>query len=176
MSLTERIEVIVGDIAEAEAEAIVNAANEQLVGGGGVDGAIHKAAGPLLAEECRRLGGCPAGQARLTKGYNLKAKYVIHTVGPVWYGGHREEHRLLASCYRESLKIASDNKVATVAFPAISTGAYRFPPDLAALISVREIKRFLDHHRYPEKVIMVMYSKYDYDLLLKALNDEESAK
>lgn len=175
MIISERIEVITGDIASAEADAIVNAANESLAGGGGVDGAIHRAAGPLLLDECLKLGGCPTGQARLTGGYALKARHVIHTVGPVWRGGHRDEHSLLASCYRESLQLASDSRLKKIAFPAISTGAYGFPPDQAAMIALRETKRFLGNHTYPEKVVFVMYSRKDYDIFIKARNDEEAA-
>lgn len=137
------IEAVRGDIAQEGADVIVNAANATLLGGGGVDGAIHRAAGPELLEECRALGGCPTGQAKSTKGHRLSARWVVHTVGPVWKGGTRGEDELLACCYRNSLRLAKELGANSIAFPAISTGAYGFPSDRAAAIAVRETRDFL---------------------------------
>jgi O-acetyl-ADP-ribose deacetylase len=159
----KRVELIKGDITDLDVDAIVNAANNSLLGGGGVDGAIHRAAGPELYSECESLNGCPTGQAKITKGYKLKARNIIHTVGPVWYGGYRDETDLLASCYQSSLRLAKENKIKTIAFPGISTGVYGFPKDLAALIAVNEAKRFISNHSYPEKVIFVAFDNDSYE-------------
>jgi O-acetyl-ADP-ribose deacetylase (regulator of RNase III) len=166
----KRIELIKGDITSLDVDAIVNAANKTLLGGGGVDGAIHGAAGPDLIAECKRLNGCETGHSKITNGYRLKAKYVIHTVGPVWYGGYRDENSLLASCYQTSLSLAKEKKLRTLAFPCISTGAYGFPKDLAALIAVNETKRFLNKSSHPEKVIFVTYGDDSYETYRKLLD------
>jgi len=165
-----RVELIKGDITTLDVEAIVNAANSSLLGGGGVDGAIHNAAGPELLSECESLNGCETGQSKMTKGYRLKAKHIIHTVGPVWYGGYRDEHLLLASCYQTSLALAKEKKIKTLAIPGISTGVYGFPKDLAALIAVNETKRFMNKHSYPEKVIFVTYCDENYETYRKLLD------
>lgn len=162
-----KIEIIQGDITKQNVDAIVNAANTALLGGGGVDGAIHWAAGPKLLQECKTLGGCPTGEARLTRGYRLPAKFVIHTVGPVWNGGGRNEAKLLASCYRQSLKLASESGVKTIAFPSISTGAYRFPIEAAAEIALTTVLQCLETMKGIEKVIFVCFSKNDYDIYQK---------
>jgi len=166
----KRVELIKGDITTLDVEAIVNAANSSLLGGGGVDGAIHNAAGPELLSECESLNGCETGQSKMTKGYRLKAKHIIHTVGPVWYGGYRDEHLLLASCYQTSLALAKEKKIKTLAIPGISTGVYGFPKDLAALIAVNETKRFMNKHSYPEKVIFVTYCDENYETYRKLLD------
>lgn len=153
----DRIEVVEGDITRLHVDAIVNAANSSLLGGGGVDGAIHAAAGPGLLKECRALGGCPTGEARITGGYRLPARHVIHTVGPVWRGGGEGEDELLARCYRASLRLAEEHGARTIAFPAISTGVYRFPLEPAARIAVREVKAFLERGADMEKVLLVCF-------------------
>jgi O-acetyl-ADP-ribose deacetylase (regulator of RNase III) len=152
----DRTEVVQADITTLPVDAIVNAANTTLLGGGGVDGAIHRAAGPRLLEACRRVGGCPTGEARITPGFDLPAKWVIHTVGPVWRDGRSGEDELLASCYRESLALASSTGAKTVAFPAISTGAYGFPMQRAATIAVTEIARYLDSHPDIDRVLLAV--------------------
>jgi O-acetyl-ADP-ribose deacetylase (regulator of RNase III) len=156
-----RIEIVQGDITEQRVDAIVNAANSSLLGGGGVDGAIHRAAGPRLLEETRTLGGCPTGEARITQGYSLPARWVIHTVGPVWRGGGHDEDRLLASCYRYSLTLAADPAygIRTVAFPSISTGIYGFPIERAAPIALREVTQFLDGNDSLDRVVFVCFSR-----------------
>jgi len=168
--MPERIDVVEGDITGLSVDAIVNAANSSLLGGGGVDGAIHRAAGPKLLEECRTLGGCPVGEARITRGYDLPARHVIHTVGPVWHGGRQGEDDDLANCYRNSLALAARQGLRTIAFPAISTGAYGFPADRAAKIAVREVREFLKRELSVEKVTFVCFdarARRAYEVALK---------
>lgn len=153
----QRMELVKGDITKEHVDAIVNAANTTLLGGGGVDGAIHRAAGPELLEECKRIGGCPTGEARITKGYKLPAKYVIHAVGPIWHGGTSGEDRLLASAYLNSLKLAVEYGIRTISFPSISTGAYRFPVEKAARIALCTVKEFLDSNQSIERVRFVCF-------------------
>ncbi len=168
---TPRTELIMGDITTLEVEAIVNAANRSLLGGGGVDGAIHRAAGPALLEECKGLDGCETGQSKITRGYQLKAKYIIHTVGPVWHGGSQNEDKLLASCYRSSLELAREKKIKTIAFPGISTGVYGFPRGLAAVIAVNEAQRFLRDNKFPEKVIFISFDEDNFETYRKLLKE-----
>lgn len=168
----ERLQTVLGDITKQSVDAIVNAANCSLLGGGGVDGAIHRAAGPELLAECRTLHGCETGQAKITKGYRLPAKHVIHTPGPVWHGGNKGEAELLASCYRSCLELASENGCRTVDFPSISTGVYRFPLDKAAAIATKTIKEYLKAHPEIERVRMVCFderTKAAYDSAIAAL-------
>jgi len=160
--MLNRVAIVEGDITRQRVDAIVNAANSSLRGGGGVDGAIHRAAGPELLAECRTLGGCPTGQAKITKGYNLPAKWVIHTVGPIWQGGGRGEDEQLASCYRNSLALAVAHGIRTIAFPAISTGAYGFPLERATRIAVTEVKNFLEKEPALEQVVFVCFGRPAY--------------
>jgi O-acetyl-ADP-ribose deacetylase (regulator of RNase III) len=173
MYTTGRIEVVQGDITRVETDAIVNAANSSLMGGGGVDGAIHRAGGPAILEACKaivaRQGECPAGEAVITTGGNLPAKYVIHTVGPMWHGGDRNEEQKLVNCYRNSLVLAVANDCRTVAFPNISTGVYRFPKELAAKIAVETVKQFLTTHPSIGKVLFVCFEADNAFLIEKEL-------
>ena len=157
------IKVIKDDITQLEVDAIVNAANKSLLGGGGVDGAIHRAAGPELLKECKTLGGCETGDAKLTKGYNLKARYVIHTVGPVWNGGTRREDQLLANCYQNSLQLANEKGLKSVAFPAISTGVYRFPIDRACRIALESLRDYLKSDDSLNKIYLVCFDQDVFD-------------
>ncbi|MGC2112194.1 MAG: O-acetyl-ADP-ribose deacetylase [Candidatus Korobacteraceae bacterium] len=168
--MAERISVLKADITTLAVDAIVNAANTTLLGGGGVDGAIHRAAGPELYEECAKLGGCVTGKAKLTRGYKLPAKYVIHTVGPVWTGGDRGEPELLASCYRSVFKVAREHGVRSIAIPAISCGVYRFPVDRAVEIAVRETKAELEQNKWIEKLIFVCFGDEVYASYRQVLN------
>jgi O-acetyl-ADP-ribose deacetylase (regulator of RNase III) len=169
--LLEQVEIIQGDITRLEVEAIVNAANEKLLGGGGVDGAIHRAAGPELLAACRDLNGCPTGEARITKGYNLPARYVIHTVGPVWQGGGSNENNLLASCYRNSLQLAVDHNLRSIAFPSISTGVYRFPIELASRIALRVLLDFVETDEAAPRVVMTCFSEQDLEIYRQVYQD-----
>ncbi len=169
MADEQRLEVTVGDITKLSVDAIVNAANERMLGGGGVDGAIHKAAGPNLKEECKQVPEvrsgvrCPTGEARITGGHNLPAKHVIHTVGPVWHGGSEGEPDLLASCYRESLRLAEAHGLDSIAFPAISTGVFGYPPDQAARVAVETAREWVAAHERPRRVIFCGFSESDAD-------------
>ncbi len=159
--MLDAIHIVEGDLTDQAVDAIVNAANRSLLGGGGVDGAIHRAAGPGLLEECRGLGGANAGEAKITRGHRLPARHVIHTVGPVWHGGSHGEDETLASCYRASLRLAADYDLRTVAFPAISTGAYGFPIDRATRIALAEASRGLERHRGRERLVFCCFSDAD---------------
>jgi O-acetyl-ADP-ribose deacetylase len=158
-----------GDITKQNVDAIVNAANSTLLGGGGVDGAIHRAAGRELYEECKKLNGCNIGEAKITPGFHLPAKYIIHTVGPVWQGGDKSEDELLADCYKNSLRLAVENGIKTIAFPAISTGVFSFPAERAAGIAVKEVKNFLNEHKEIEKVYFVCYDEKTYQIYFEML-------
>jgi O-acetyl-ADP-ribose deacetylase (regulator of RNase III) len=170
-----RIELWNGDICDLEVDAIVNAANELLLGGGGVDGAIHRAAGPELLKECRTIGGCPTGEARLTKGYRLPAKHVIHTVGPVWHGGTHGEDELLAACYRHSMSLALRTKIRSIAFPAISTGVYSFPIDRAARIAATETYRFLETYPEFDRVVFCCFGAEAQEVYFDAVRAREES-
>jgi O-acetyl-ADP-ribose deacetylase (regulator of RNase III) len=164
-----RIPVVQGDITKQEVDAIVNAANETLRGGGGVDGAIHRAAGPELLEECIKIGGCPTGEARITKGYRLPAKYVIHTVGPVWHGGDRGEPEKLAACYRNALRLAAENGVRTIAFPGISTGVYGYPLEAATRLAMATVRDCLTELPEIEEVRFVTFGERATEVAERAL-------
>jgi O-acetyl-ADP-ribose deacetylase len=172
MVMKAQIELVLGDITELDVDALVNAANNTLLGGGGVDGAIHRKAGKELLAECRPLNGCETGQAKITKGYNLKARHVIHTVGPVWHGGEKNEAQLLASAYHESLKLAEANGLKSVAFPCISTGVYHFPDEQAAVIALNTIESF--DFQSVEKIILCCFLQKDFDIYHKLLNPDNN--
>jgi O-acetyl-ADP-ribose deacetylase (regulator of RNase III) len=169
--ILERIKVVEGDITKEKVEGVVNAANSSLLGGGGVDGAIHRAAGPELLEECRRLNGCETGRAKITKGYRLVAKWIIHTVGPIWKGGNHDEDALLASCYRSCFELAQKHLVRSLAFPSISTGAYGFPLERAARIAVRETAQALKQNPGLEMVRLVCFGRGSYEIYAQALKE-----
>ena len=169
--MAERFFVIKGDIVRLKTQAIVNAANTSLLGGGGVDGAIHRAAGKELLLECETLGGCPTGEAKITSGYKLRAEYVIHTPGPIWRGGNKGEAELLANCYRNSLKLAQEYDITSISFPSISTGVYRYPVEQAAEIAVKEIMTFLENNNDIEKVQMVCFDEITFRTYEKALKN-----
>lgn len=167
--MKNRLEIYKGDITKLNVDAIVNAANTSLLGGGGVDGAIHRAAGPELLEFNRKLGGCKTGEAKISPGFNLPAMFIIHTVGPVWNGGNNNEDKLLANCYKNSLKLAVESGIKTIAFPAISTGIYRFPLERATKIAITEVKKFLEKNGLIEKVIFVCFDEETYSGYQKIL-------
>ena len=167
--MTPQVRAIQGDITLLDVDAIVNAANSSLLGGGGVDGAIHRAAGPRLLEECRRLGGCPTGEARITDAHRLKARKIIHTVGPVWHGGNSGERELLASCYTQSLSLADQYGLHSIAFPSISTGAYGFPLELAAPIAINTVREYTRANHNLKEVIFCCFSSHDLAVYLRVL-------
>ena len=167
--MPNRIEVVQGDITKQHVEAIINAANNSLLGGGGVDGAIHRVAGPELLEECRKLKGCPTGEAKITRGYRLPAKWVIHTVGPIWRGGNYKEDEYLAKCYQSCFALLEKHLLKAVAFPSISTGAYRFPLERATKIAVTENINFLKRNNFVKKIIFVCFNNRVYDCYVSEL-------
>jgi O-acetyl-ADP-ribose deacetylase (regulator of RNase III) len=169
--MIKQTSVFQGDITQLPVDAIVNAAKNSLLGGGGVDGAIHRAAGPELLAECRQLNGCATGEAKITKGYKLPAKWVIHTVGPVWHGGNQGEDEMLARCYRHSLTLAEQYQIKSIAFPAISTGVYGFPFERATRIAIAEVNKFLHSHKSPEQVIFVCFAQSAYDCYMKVVQE-----
>ncbi|MDT8440837.1 MAG: O-acetyl-ADP-ribose deacetylase [Desulfuromonadales bacterium] len=169
--MTTTIDILQADITKIEVDAIVNAANQSLLGGGGVDGAIHRAAGPQLIAECRTLGGCPTGEARLTSGYHLPARYVIHTVGPVWHGGERNEDRLLADCYRNCLQLAIDHNLQSIAFPSISTGAYRFPLERASRIALQTTLQIIAGTTPLRQILFACFSERDAEVYRKVYQE-----
>ncbi|MCL5028571.1 MAG: O-acetyl-ADP-ribose deacetylase [Bacteroidetes bacterium] len=171
-SIKNRIDIVHGDITKLKVDAIVNAANSSLLGGGGVDGAIHRAAGPELLDYCRKLNGCPTGEAKITPGFKLSAKFVIHTVGPVWRGGNYGEEKLLSNCYINSLQLAVKNNVKTIAFPAISTGVYGYPVEEATKIAVKIVSEFLKEDNSIEKVIFVCFDSNTYNIYERILSTQ----
>jgi len=173
--MSDRIKVVQGDITKQKVDAIVNAANNSLLGGGGVDGAIHREAGPELLEECHKLEGCPTGQAKITQGYRLPVKWVIHTVGPVWRGGNYKEDEYLAQCYQSCFNLVEKYRLKTVAFPSISTGAYRFPLEFAAKIAVTETVNFLKKNNFVEKIIFVCFNKSVYNCYANELQKHSTS-
>jgi O-acetyl-ADP-ribose deacetylase (regulator of RNase III) len=166
-----KCKLIKGDITMQKTDAIVNAANKRLAPGGGVAGAIHRAAGPKIWEECRKLGGCKTGEAKLTKGHNLKAKYVIHTVGPIWHGGNEGEDDLLKKCYENSLKMAKENEIETISFPSISTGYFGFPVKRAARIALTTVRDFLENKKGIKEVVFVLFDQSTFDIYERALDE-----
>jgi O-acetyl-ADP-ribose deacetylase len=171
MQINPKISLLKGDITSLKTDAIVNAANKSLLGGGGVDGAIHRAAGRELYEECKTLNGCDTGEAKITKAYNLPAKFVIHTVGPVWDSGSNNERKLLENCYRNCLKLAVKNNIKTIAFPNISTGLYRFPKQLAAEIAVNTVNSFLRENKSIESIVFVCFEDDNYNIYESVINN-----
>lgn len=169
--IRDKIKIVLGDITKEDVDAIVNAANNSLLGGGGVDGAIHSAAGPNLLHECRKLNGCETGDAKLTGGYNLMAKYIIHTVGPIWRDGKNNEDQLLSNCYKNSLKLAVNNNIASIAFPSISTGIYSFPLERASKIAFTTVTKFMESNNSIEVAKFVCFSESDYRIYFDLYNE-----